>query len=218
VGAAAAPAQAESVAIVQMDIEGVPPEGRDRLGETLEEGLASADFTVVRGEAVKEKLIKHNVVAGCSFGPCLRAVGQALGVELVLVARVVAEGPSFSIVLTLVETENGTPVAQVSDSCAVCTFDEAISAATLAVIDLAARYRNHMEDLAAAARPVAPASAGKGRVRKVAWWMSGIALVAGGAAGYLLTQRDDLDEVGWGAAGAAGAFAVTGVTLFVVAD
>jgi hypothetical protein len=209
-----APARAETVAVLDTVIDGVPPEGRSRLESNLEEGLRGVGFSIVPTTEVRGRLAKHNAVAGCTFGPCLRGVGKALGVELVLVVRIVADGPSFSFVLTLLDTHTGAPVAQVSDACAVCTFDEAMGAATLAVVDLATRYRDKMD--AEPAKVVGSATEKRRGTKKAAWWLTGAAVVAGGTAAYLLGARDDLDEVGWGAAGAAGGLLLGGVVMFAL--
>jgi hypothetical protein len=214
--ASSAVARAESVAVLEAIIDGVPPEARTQLEASLEEGLKGAGFTVVPREVVKDKLVKKEATEGCSFGPCLRAVGKALGVELVLVARITAEGPSFTFVLTLVDTTTGAPVAQVADTCAVCTFDEAMSAATLAVVDLGSRYRSAQDE--AAAVPPARAPRKQRTVRNTGWWLAGVAALAGGAATYMLSSRDDMDEWGYGAAGAGGALGVTGAVLLIVGD
>jgi hypothetical protein len=207
----ALPARAETVAVLDTVIDGVPPEGRDRLLANLEEGLEAGGFTILPHTEVRERLAKANAPSGCSFGPCLRAVGQALGVELVLVVRIVADGPSFSFVLTLVDTKSGAPVAQVSDSCAVCTYDEATSATTLAVVDLGHRYQEITHPDEPPAKPHPPH-----KRHAAAWWMTGAAVVVGGAAAYILAGRSDLRPEGYGAAGAAGGLLIGGVVLFTL--
>jgi hypothetical protein len=199
-------ARAETVAVLDSVFDGVTNVARADFEANLEESLRGAGFSVLPKDAVKGLIIKGDVTAGCAFGPCLRAVGEALGVELALVARITADGPSFSFVLTLVDTASGVPVAQVSDTCAVCTFDEASAAATLAVVDLGMRYQEWKQQSAAPAPTVAEKPSGKSR--KKTWILGSLALIAGGSAAYLLLARDDADD--WGAAVAGGA---TGLAL-----
>lgn len=212
-------ALAETVAVLDATIDGVPPEGRERLQGNLEDGLRGVGFTIVPHETVAERLAQANAAAGCAFGPCLRAVGLALGVQLVLVVRIVADGPSFSFVLTLVDTQSGTPRAQVTDACAVCTFDEAMGATTLAVVDLATRYRERVDTEAEAPLPggAGRASEQRRRHRLPAWIMSGGAIIAAGVATVLFTRDDGHDGAGWAAAGAAGGLAI-GAGLLLTFD
>ncbi len=200
-------AHAETVAVIDSIIDGVPQKDRAGFQENLEESLRGSGFTVLPQATVKSLLLSSDATAGCAFGPCLRAVGKVLGVELALVVRISADGPSYSFVLTLVDTRTGAPVAQVSDTCAVCTFDEASSAATLAVVDLGMRYRDAQD-----ARNAPPAARPAARLHRATWVMGGLTVLASGAAAYILLGRDDVDRYGWAAAGSALGLAVG--TLF----
>jgi hypothetical protein len=202
-------ARAETVAVLDSVFDGVPNAARADFEANLEESLRGAGFTVMPKDAVKGLIVKGDVTAGCSFGPCLRAVGKALAVELALVARITADGPSFSFVLTLVDTASGVPVAQVSDTCAVCTFDEASAAATLAVVDLGMRYQEWKSGARAATDKREP---GAKKSRRRTWILGGLTVVAGGVAAYLLLGRDDAED--WGAAAAGGATGLALGTLF----
>jgi hypothetical protein len=205
--------RAETVAVLDSIIDGVPASARPGFQQNLEESLRGAGFTVLPQATVRNLLLKSDATAGCSFGPCLRGVGKALGVELALVVRISADGPSFTFVLTLVDTMSGAPVAQVSDTCAVCTFDEASSAATIAVVDLGMKYRDARDEAAA----VAKVMAAKERARRrhaATWLLAGLTVVAGGAAAYFLLARDDRDSLGWAAAGGAAGLAAGTVATF----
>jgi hypothetical protein len=54
-------------------------------------------------------------------------VGHALGVQGVVVARISATGSSYDVAVTLLDVRVGSPRAQVTDGCAVCTLDEAVA-------------------------------------------------------------------------------------------
>ena len=205
--------RAETVAVLDSIIDGVPASAKPGFQQNLEESLRGAGFTVLPQVTVRNLLLKSDATAGCSFGPCLRAVGKALGVELALVVRISADGPSFTFVLTLVDTNSGAPVAQVSDTCAVCTFDEASSAATIAVVDLGMKYRDARDEAAAFAKVMA-AKERQRRRHATTWVLAGLAVAAGGAAAYLLLARDDKDSLGWAAAGSAAGLAAGTVATF----
>jgi hypothetical protein len=206
--------RAETVAVLDSIIDGVPASARPGFQLNLEESLRGAGFTVLPQATVRNLLLKSDATAGCSFGPCLRAVGKALGVELALVVRISADGPSFTFVLTLVDTRSGAPVAQVSDTCAVCTFDEASSAATIAVVDLGMKYRDARDEAVTAARLVEH-DQHRRRQRHIATWvLAGLTVAAGGAATYVLAARDDHRSLGWGLAGGAAGLAAGTVASF----
>jgi hypothetical protein len=202
-----------SVAVLDSIIDGVPASARPAFEQNLEDSLRGAGFTVLPKATVKGLLLKSDAPPGCSFGPCLRAVGKALDVELALVVRISADGPSFTFVLTLVDTQSGAPVAQVSDTCAVCTFDEASSAATLAIVDLGMRYRENTEAAGLAEDAAARKRKREGRHLST-WVMAGMTVLASGAAVYLLVARDDADAAGWAAVGGAAGLAVGTVFTF----
>jgi hypothetical protein len=206
--------RAETVAVLDSIIDGVPASAKPAFEQNLEESLRGAGFTVLPQATVRNLLVTSNATAGCSFGPCLRAVGKALGVELALVVRISADGPSFTFVLTLVDTSSGAPVAQVSDTCAVCTFDEASSAATIAVVDLGMKYRDARNEAVAVAKIVEHDRREAQRVHQSTWLMGSLALVAGGAAAYLLLARDDHADLGWAAAGGAAGLAIGTIATF----
>jgi hypothetical protein len=205
--------RAETVAVLDSIIDGVPASARPGFQQNLEESLRGAGFTVLPQATVRNLLLKSDATAGCSFGPCLRAVGKALGVELALVVRISADGPSFTFVLTLVDTSSGAPVAQVSDTCAVCTFDEAGSAATIAVVDLGMKYRDARDEAAALARVVEAKERARRR-HSSTWLLASLTVLAGGAAAYLLILRDDKDSLGWAAAGGAAGLAAGTLATF----
>jgi len=205
--------RAETVAVLDSIIDGVPASARPGFELNLEESLRGAGFTVLPQTTVKNLLLKSDATAGCSFGPCLRSVGKALGVELALVVRISADGPSFTFVLTLVDTLSGAPVAQVSDTCAVCTFDEASSAATLAVVDLGMKYREARDQDSAVAKVVDKQRRREGRHRTT-WVLAGLSVLAGGMAAYLLLGRSDSDELGWTAVGGAAGLAIGSVATY----
>ena len=206
--------RAESVAVIDSNIDGVPASAKPGFELNLEDSLRGAGFTVLPQVTVKNLLLKSDATAGCSFGPCLRSVGKALGVELALVVRISADGPSFTFVLTLVDTNSGAPVAQVSDTCAVCTFDEASSAATIAVVDLGMKYREARDQATAVAKVVERDRLRHQRVKPVTWLMSGLAVIAAGSAAYVLFFRDGSDTWGYAAAGGAAGLAIGTVATF----
>lgn len=119
----------------------------------IEGGLRGAfsprGYELMQSGAVAGKLAAARTPPRCISGPCLRDVGKALGVRLVLVGGVSGEGTTFDLSLTVLETREGKTVAQGADRCDVCTFTEVQST----MQKLAERVA---EQLATTAPPQAP--------------------------------------------------------------
>ena len=142
VAALAGTARAEEtkpVGLLEVATEGVSDTTGDKFEESIERALAAVNVPVMRSKVVRDKLAASDFVHGCSFGPCLRAVGRATGLDRLLVARIAGAGQSYSVVVSLIETEDGRLVSQVAQSCPVCTVDEAIATSTRAVVELITR-------------------------------------------------------------------------------
>jgi hypothetical protein len=198
------------VGVLEVIVEGVPPDAQTRFQEGLEEGLRGAGVDVVPRGAVAAALTKVDVPYGCTLGPCLRAIGKALAVQKVLVARVTAVGPSFTFVLTFLDTARGAPVAQVSDSCAVCTLDEALASATLAVVSLATGAGDIVATTPVPARVTRVS--GTTPLKTVAWWLTGLAVASATTGAALLSVGD---APAWACFGLAGGLSAGGLTIFL---
>jgi hypothetical protein len=210
----AGPAQAgEKVAVIDTTTEGIEPDAGKRFEATLEEGLAAAGYQVVPRKQVIDALAKKDLPEGCTFGPCLIAIGDALNVSLVLAARITATGPSYTFLLTMVSAKTGAPVAQVADTCPVCTIDEALSQMTLSIVSLGTGPSTPL-----IVQPVQVRGDKKLRanMQTAAWWLSGLALAGLTAGGVLLA----LDEVplGCSAFGAGAGLGIAGLTIFLTVD
>lgn len=209
----------DAIGVLEVETYGVSEAAAGKFEESVEETLADVGRRVERSAAVKKMLADSEYVTGCTFGPCMKEVERATKLSRVLVARIQGEGQTYSVVVSLVDTSTGYLVAQVAQSCPVCTVDEAISTATLAVVELVNARDPEME--APAARTVhvdrpAPAG-GEGaarRVRRTGWVLLAVG-VAGAAAGGWLWSEDH--KPGGGAAlGAGGGLALAGVTALVL--
>jgi hypothetical protein len=200
----------------------------DKLEKSIEDGLDNQGLKVAPRKRVAEMLASSGFLEGCSFGPCLLEVRKTTGAQLVLVARITSVGPSYDLVISLLETEHGRVTSQVAERCEVCTLDEAISAATLAVIQVVTGAAGAQIDpaLGPTGERTGPEpqellairetelSTGRRRVRRGGVFFLGAAVVAAAAGTYfLVTDRRDL---GYGALGATGAFALASGTLLVI--
>src|SRR5690606_32646452 len=150
----------DAIGVLEVATYGVSETAGDKFEESVEETLADVGFRVVRSKVVKEKLMTGDYVPGCTFGPCMREVNRLTGLRRVLVARIQGAGQSYSVVVSLVETETGQLVSQVAQSCPVCTVEEAISTATLAVVELIASGN---QEEGGGAAPAALGGSGPGR-------------------------------------------------------
>jgi len=193
------------VGILAVATQGVSDTTGDKFEENMERALTAVNVPVVRSKSVRDKLTQSDYVHGCSFGPCLRAVGRATGLERLLVARIEGAGQSYSVVVSLVETGEGRLVSQVAQSCPVCTVDEAIATSTRAVVELITRRegeaRSEQEVVAVAEGPEQIARKKK-HVRNL-----GILFTSVGAAalvGGIILASDDSGGAGTMIGGGAG--------------
>jgi len=123
--------------------EGIAEEIRDRLWTQLSEGLAEGGFELLPEAGIDEKLVAAAIPSGCVVGPCLKNVGEALSVQYALVARVEGVGSSFDIVLTVMDTESGGPVAQATERCDVCSMMEVEAIMKRSATTLATELKAH---------------------------------------------------------------------------
>ncbi len=89
---------------------------------------------------------------GCVVGPCLADVRTQTQAELVLLAAITGSDTSFGYVVTLVRTDNGQYLSQMTSRCDVCTVKEVLTSATQAAIDLLTAVPETLPDEDAAAR------------------------------------------------------------------
>jgi hypothetical protein len=211
----------DTVGVLEVATEGVSDTAGEKFQESLEETLSDVGFRVVRSKAVQERLITGGYVPGCTFGPCMREVNRLTGLRRVLVARISGAGQSYSVVVSLVETETGHLLSQVAQSCPVCTVEEAISTATLAVVELitdrsaAAGGSGEADPMLRLGPGGERASRGKRRVRRAGWLFLGLGAAVGGVGGYLLAT-DRGGDAGLPMAGGGGALAIAGITSLLL--
>lgn len=207
-------AQAEEhapIGLLEVTTVGVSDETGDTFETSMEQALAAVKVPVVRSKVVREKLAASDFVHGCSFGPCIREVGRATGLERVLAARIEGAGKSYSVVVSLIETGEGRLLSQVAQSCPVCTVEEAIATATHAVVELVTRRegeaRSGTEVVAVRDDPERIASKKK-HVRRV-----GIAFMATGVAALVAGIALASDDSDAGPPLAGGGVALAGAGL-----
>jgi hypothetical protein len=210
----------DAIGVLEVRTYGVSEAAGEKFEQSVEETLADVGFRVVRSGTVQEKLREGDYVPGCTFGPCMREVNRLTGLRRVLVARVQGVGQSYSVVVSLVETDTGQLVSQVAQSCPVCTVEEAISTATLAVVELITARE-------AAAGPGTPAMGAGGahpadlpgakasrRVRRAGWLLLGVGVAAGAVGGALLATGER--DAGLSLSSGGGAFAISGISALLL--
>ncbi len=128
--------KSEPIGVLEVATYGVSQAAGDKFEQSVEETLAGVGFRVVRSKQVQQELAGTNYVSGCTFGPCMKEVGARTGLRRVLVARIQGAGQTYSVVVSLVNTQSGQLVSQVAQSCPVCTVEDAISTSIKAVVKL----------------------------------------------------------------------------------
>jgi hypothetical protein len=197
----------DRVAVLDLITDGVAADVREQFETVMEEALRKAGHEVVSHAAVAEAIAKaDNLSDACSFGPCVTPIGRALRAKRLLDARINGVGNSYTFVLTLLETERGTPAAQVTGSCPVCTLAEALTKVQASMTLL--ERPSAAEPLPLVTRE-APRSR---RSRAPGAWLLAAGVVAAGA-GAAIVGFTRHDEPGWAAMGAGGALALTGIVM-----
>jgi len=197
-------------AVLDLVADGMAQTAQVRLADAIAEGLRFTGFIVVPLAAARDAIAKNDFPEGCGFGPCVSAVGRALDVGRVLVARIDAEGQTYSYILTLVETAGGTPVAQVTGSCAPCSVDEAIDRIASSIIDLG--QKGSQASLKRVT--LAPRHERGGAVAAAPWMAAGG--VAAVVAGVVLVAQTSQKEAGWATIGAGGALIASSILVFAL--
>lgn len=149
-------AGADSVAIYELRFSRVPPALVEDIRAKIKGGLTEAGYVVMSQDLARAKVDEQGIPPGCSVGPCLERVGRALNVQRVVSGGVSAQGTSFDIVLTMLETGGGTPLAQVAERCDVCNFNEvedAVATATKRLHSKALVYLDTRARLTVASDP-----------------------------------------------------------------
>jgi hypothetical protein len=221
----------ERIGVLSVETAGVSRAAAQKFERGLEEALTGAGFHVTGRTELRQALVSADYVVGCTFGPCLQKMYERTGLRYALVASIRGKGPSYSFVVTLLDTLGGAPTSQVAERCSVCTVEEAISTATLAVIGLvtgtgSAEVRNPGVGPVASAAPPPPRdelltvklrwagtrtrTARRSLVR-TAWVFVGAAFV-GGAAAAALVSIDRPTASGLVASGS-GALLLSGTTM-----
>ena len=225
----------ETVGVFRVNIDGVSRTAADKFERSIEEGLTGTGFKVATRKALREALKGSDYIAGCYFGACLKQIYKRTKIRLILVARITSAGPNYNFVVSLLDSRTGLPTSQVADRCAVCTLEEAIASATLAVVALAtgtgtAAVTDPVSgptrseqipvlraEIARLAKEVRRRRSSARSARVTGWVFLGLAVVAGGIGVMQVRSCDDRSEVScWMGAGIGGALGFTGITMLVL--
>jgi hypothetical protein len=114
------------VAVIALSLRGIPADQDRRYHDILRAELKRVGYEVVDEREARRLLERRGAPPNCTVGPCLQQVGGALGAQRVLVGGVLAQGSNYDVNLTFLETTQGTPVAQATERCEVCTSDEGL--------------------------------------------------------------------------------------------
>jgi len=214
------------VGVLHVSTVGVSERAAEEFERSLEEGLKLHGFRVDNRAKIQEYLVDSAFIAGCLFGPCLRTIWQVTKarVPLVLVARIEGQGSSYRFLISLLDTATGAPTAQIPTKCTVCTVEEAIAAATLAVVELVAGTGDArvLDPRGATGKAQSDKEAEGSRsraergqsLRRVAYLLWGAGAATGAAAAALLSG-DSSRNTGWALAGTGAGLVIGGTTLFL---
>ncbi|MEJ7598963.1 MAG: hypothetical protein WKG01_13730 [Kofleriaceae bacterium] len=181
----------------------------------LEQQLDSKQYWLVPRAKMRERLSNSTRWSeGCLVGPCLSEVRVQTSADLVVIAALTGSGTSFGYVVTVVRTDTGRILSQESERCEICTINEAMTAATLATIQLVTAVPDVLPDDQATARSEAQAGPRRQlrRTRLTGIGLSLTGVVAAGI-GTALYLAQDAPDYALALAAAGGGLALGGVLV-----
>lgn len=126
-----------TVGILDVRVEGVAPEAKDKFGAALEQQLATSHYTLLTQPKMHEAMASSaKFTEGCIVGTCLMEIRAQTHAELVLLVAFNGSGTTYGYVVTLVRTDTGRVLSQHTDRCDICTVTEAMGKATKATLEL----------------------------------------------------------------------------------
>lgn len=210
-----------TVGILSIETRGVSKLVAGQFEREVEEALSNGGLRSVDRETLRERLSSSDYIEGCTFGPCLSVLRTSLGVPLALVARLDRVGSSYNVVITIIDTKTGMFTSQVAQPCEVCTIEEAISTATVAMIALingtgGAEVSEFSSSAASTTdlRSYRKSKPIKNTIRRTGLIFLGAGILGGGLAGYFWKKDNDTGMLLSGAGGAA--FITSGATMMLL--
>ena len=191
------------VGILDVRVDGVADAVKAQFERGLEEQLDTKIYWLSSRAQMRERMkFSTKWTEGCLVGGCLAELRTQTNAELVLLAAFNGSGTSFGHVVTIVRTDTGRVLSQESGRCEVCTVNEAMAEATLAVLRLLNAVPDKLPDEAgdhSVAMDLVTASSKKElaetqrSVRRlgIALTVIGLAVAGGGLATYVLNDKPD---------------------------
>lgn len=200
------------VGLLDVRSDGVDAVVGDRFAAAIEEGLeGSSGFTAATQERMLQMLANTAWSPACLVGPCLAEVRAQTGAAYVVTAGVTGSGQSYRLTISLIETEQGALVGQVTETCPACTVEDVASSAMLSTIELINGLEGEPEGAATVVVPPGRARNHARTLKRTGMLFVGSALLAAGAGYYFLDK--DRDQVGYPLLGAAAGLAVSGTVM-----
>jgi hypothetical protein len=135
------------IGILDVRIDGASTEIGSQFQKDLEAQVDIKHYFLAPRSRMKDILANSTKwTEGCVVGPCLKELRSQTNADVVLLAALTGSGTSFGWVVTLVRTDSGNVLGQKSERCDVCTVSEALSASTLAVVDLLSSLPDKLPD------------------------------------------------------------------------
>lgn len=213
-----------------LDVRGPTPGDEATFERNLEDQLDTNTFWLAPRAIMRERLRNSTKwTEGCVVHHCLQEVKVQTNAQLVILAALTGSGTSFGFVVTVLRTDTGKVVAQETERCDVCTFNETMNAAVLATIRLLTGVPDKLPDEAAeqvatvdlaVRNALAPVEKKLAAAEKrpnlkalgIALTLVGLAVAGGGAAWYF---ADDKNKSGLITAAGGGGLAVGGIGILV---
>ena len=126
------PAAADTVAILEFRVADLPPALKEQARRQVSDALQQAGHQVIPEEKMARQMKEIGLAPGCLAGPCLTKIGRTLEANRALTVGISAQGSSYDLTLSLMETGGGSILAQINQRCEVCNYKEVEEAVTMA--------------------------------------------------------------------------------------
>jgi hypothetical protein len=212
------------IGILDVRVDGVPPEAAARFEARLTEQLDTGHYWLATRARMRELLANSpDWTDGCVAGPCLSVVKTQTGAERVVSVYLHGKGTNFGSVVTLMRTDTGAVVKQHSEQCDACTVNEAVEQSILATIGLVGLAPDVLpdqehEDQARLATALAPERAERRRVVRrqhrlgIGLAVTGLAVATAGI--LLKTQTNGNSDVAHALVGGGAGLTASGLLVW----
>lgn len=121
-----AQASGDTVAILSIELDEVPPEMHPRLLAGMAQGMSEVGVGTVAADRLAAALRERPELADCVSPSCRKQLGAMTGAARFMTLRVAATGANFRMEFALYGGDGEEPVRRLSKPCDVCSYEDVV--------------------------------------------------------------------------------------------